>query len=68
MQMVLNNGVKPLEEQVMMRVILFNKPLMEDYIITGTTESFGNGGRDIYLIKTDANGIEQWAQSFWRNR
>ena len=34
------------------------------FIITGATESFGNGGRDVYLVKTDANGIEQWAQSF----
>lgn len=34
------------------------------FIITGATESFGNGGRDVYLAKTDANGIEQWAQSF----
>ncbi len=34
------------------------------YIIAGATESYGAGGKDVYLIKTDANGNEQWYQRF----
>ena len=34
------------------------------YIICGYTMSFGGGGRDVYLIKTDNNGNQQWSQTF----
>lgn len=35
----------------------------DGFIICGSTTSYGMGGSDIYLIKTDANGNVQWTQT-----
>jgi len=34
------------------------------YILAGFTYSFGAGGSDVFLVKTDANGNIQWAKTY----
>ena len=34
------------------------------YILSGDTLSYGAGGKDIYLIKTDSSGNQLWEQTF----
>lgn len=34
------------------------------FIICGATASFGNGGWDVYLVRTDANGDTVWTRTY----
>jgi photosystem II stability/assembly factor-like uncharacterized protein len=34
------------------------------FVIAGTTNSYGGGGNDVYLIRTDGNGNELWYRAF----
>ncbi|MBA3829847.1 MAG: T9SS type A sorting domain-containing protein [Taibaiella sp.] len=34
------------------------------YILVGSSTSFGAGGEDVYLIKTDASGNLQWSRTY----
>ncbi|MEW6467881.1 MAG: gliding motility-associated C-terminal domain-containing protein [Bacteroidota bacterium] len=37
------------------------------FICAGTTRSFGAGAEDIYLVKTNANGVVLWSKAFGGN-
>jgi Secretion system C-terminal sorting domain len=37
------------------------------YIVVAQTSSFGPQGYDVWLIKTDANGIEEWSETYNHN-
>jgi len=34
------------------------------YVVIGWTDSYGAGGSDVWLIKTNSNGDEEWSQTF----
>jgi hypothetical protein len=36
----------------------------DGFLIVGSTSSFGQGSDDVYLVKTDENGVEQWSKTY----
>ncbi len=42
----------------------FVKTMDESFVLVGYTRSFGLGGMDVYLVKTDQNGNELWSRTF----
>jgi hypothetical protein len=45
-------------------VSVIHAPSNTGYIITGYTDSFGNGDRDIILVRTDREGNAVWSKTF----
>ncbi len=34
------------------------------FLLTGTSESFSNGGKDVFIVKTDADGNQMWTKHY----
>ena len=64
MKMVKNNGLIHLVDLMMIELGLFNKQLTEVLSLQAILDS-GDNDLDIYLVKTNEDGEEQWfAQTF----
>lgn len=37
------------------------------YLLIGSTKSYGNGNNDIYIVKTNADGDQEWASTYGGN-
>ena len=37
------------------------------YLLAGNTNSYGNGNNDIFIIKVDQAGVQQWSQTYGGN-
>jgi len=46
------------------RALTVMQTLDNGFILGGYTNSFGNGSEDMYMIKTDSLGIQQWYKTF----
>lgn len=34
------------------------------YVVAGSTDSYGAGGNDVYLVRIDSAGVKMWAQTY----
>jgi hypothetical protein len=70
--MVLNNGMRASEEQIMSTCIAFIRQQTRDTFLAaihfpitmGDVTQPSQGGYDYWIVKTDSNGIKQWDKRF----
>ena len=57
-------GTKPMEEQAPIGAPAIVQTSDGGYAFPANTNSFGAGGQDAWLVKTDANGNMQWNKTY----
>lgn len=50
-----------IEEEALVSIL---PTLNGNYLLTGTTNSYGSGGNDLYFIKIDSSGNELWSKTY----